>query len=82
MDCRQTLRENETFLKILQASHQEKQKLNLIIDENGMSRREGFIKLINTNTALPFIELEDGTKIEMRSIIAVNGIFLPEYGEC
>ena len=29
-----------------------------------------------------FIEMKDGEKISIKNIIAVNGIFLPEYGEC
>lgn len=82
MDTRVTLNVNEAFLEILESCFQKKEKLHLIIDENGMVRTEGFISAINKNSSGAFIELKDGRKIDLKTIVAVNGIFRPEYGEC
>lgn len=82
MDCRLTLKTSETFLDLLNASAQKKEKVNLLIDENGMTRMEGLIRAMHNNKGIVSIEMENGDKIELNKIIAVNGIFLPEYGEC
>ena len=81
MDSRITLNTTETFLEMLQTAFQEKQKVNLLIDDNGVTRKEGLISAIY-GTSPAFIELGDGSKIDLATIIAVNGIFRPEYGEC
>ena len=81
MDFRITLNTTETFLEMLQTAFQEKQKVNLLIDDNGVTRKEGLISAIH-GTSPAFIELGDGSKIDLATIIAVNGIFRPEYGEC
>jgi hypothetical protein len=57
-------------------------KVNLLFDDGGISRAEGFVKTIHTDIPDPYIELENEIKINVKTIIAVNGIFLPEYGEC
>jgi hypothetical protein len=82
MDCRLTLGKGESFLEMLQSSYLSGQKSYLLYDENGMTRAEGFIKAIHVDAANPAIEMEDGLKIALKDIIACNGIFLPEYGEC
>ena len=38
--------------------------------------------IVRTYVPGPYIELENNLKINLRTIIGVNGIFLPEYGEC
>jgi hypothetical protein len=53
-----------------------------LFDEEGMTRAEGLIKSIQTVNTTPFVEMENGLRIAIKDIIAVNGIFLPEYGEC
>ena len=81
MDCRLTLNKSDSFLKMLQNSYLSGEKVYLLFDENGMTRAEGRIKAIENDTILT-IEMEDGLKIALRNIVAVNGIFLPDYGEC
>lgn len=81
MDSRITLNTTETFLEILQTAFQAKQKVNLLIDDCGVTRKEGLITVIHGTSPI-FIELSDGCKIDLATIIAVNGIFRPEYGEC
>jgi hypothetical protein len=82
MDCRVTLRKNENFLEVLNDSLSSRSKVNLLLDEGGISRAEGFIKLIHSDVFDPYIEFENETRINLKTIITVNGIFLPEYGEC
>lgn len=82
MDCRLTLNSGETFLELLNASYQSGQKVSLLIDDGGMTRMEGVIKAINTNFPSPVIEVEGGGEASIDKIIAVNGVFRPEYGEC
>ena len=82
MDCRLTLGVNETFLELLNASYQSGEKVYLLIDDNGIARKEGIVKKINIDIPMPFIELEDDLKISIDKIVALNGVFRPEYGEC
>lgn len=82
MDYRLTLNTAETFLNLLKTSFQSGEKVNLLVDDNGLSRHEGFIKSINTSNPETTIEMQDGKLIFLKKIAAVNGIFLPEYGEC
>jgi hypothetical protein len=54
----------------------------LLIDENGLVRTEGLIDHIRKEPSGIFIELKEGRRIDIGTIVAVNGIFRPEYGEC
>lgn len=82
MDSRETLSVNETFKVQLNEAYQSGSKVHLLIDDEGLVRAEGIIKTISPDSASPVIELESGIKVEVRKIVAVNGLFLPEYGEC
>ncbi len=82
MDTRKTLNKDETFLELLQVLYHAREKVSMIIDENGMTRAEGFIKEINAAGEPPFVLLGNGKTISLKSIIAVNGTFLPDYSEC
>lgn len=82
MDNRVTLNVDETFLEILNSCFEQKQKAFLLLDENGIVRTDGFIAAIHNDPAGFSIELDNGRKIELGNIVAVNGIFRPEYGEC
>lgn len=82
MDCRVTLRSNETFLEMLTAAQLCGQKVYLLVDDNGISRMEGFIRHIGSSGGTSFIELDNYVKVEISKIAAVNGIFLSAYSEC
>ena len=82
MDSRATLNVDENFLEILETSFQKSEKVHLLLDENGMARAEGFISAIDKNSTAASIELDSQKKIELKTIVAVNGVFRPEYGEC
>ena len=82
MDSPATLNVDENFLEILETSFQKNEKVHLLLDENGMARTEGFITAIDKNSTTASIELDGKMKIELKTIVAVNGVFRPEYGEC
>ena len=82
MDCRLTLSKGDSFLKMLEDSYQSGEKVYLLFDNNGMTRAEGLIKAIHTDNSTPFVEMENDLRIALKDILALNGIFLPEYGEC
>lgn len=82
MDIRNTLSVGEDFLPVLADCKAGKVKAEMIIDRNGLERAEGFLKNVYYQDSDPFIELEDGTIIQVKTIVAVNGLFLPSYSEC
>lgn len=83
MDCRLTLNVNETFFELLRSCYHSKAKVYLLVDDGGITRVEGFIvKIDEDNVPSEYIEMDNGIKIPVKKIIAVNGIFLPEFGEC
>lgn len=82
MDCRSTLGPGDNFTTILRDCADNAKKTALLIDENGLTRAEGFIQLIELDTADPYIELDNGKRISCSRIVAVNGIFLDDYSQC
>jgi hypothetical protein len=82
MDCRITLKRGESFFDQLQILFRSGTEVSLLLDEGGIDRAGGLIKSIQTNDEEPWMELESGVKIKLKTIIAVNGIFLTDYGEC
>lgn len=82
MDNRITLNVDETFLEILESSFKQKEKIYLLLDEKGIARAEGFILSIHKHPSGISIEMDDGRKINLKDIVAINGIFRSEYGEC
>jgi hypothetical protein len=82
MDIRTTLKSKETFIEILSNCLQDKTKVAMILDNNGLIRAEGLIKAMELNAVQPYVELQGGLKIVLGTIIAVNGIFVASYSEC
>ncbi len=82
MDKRPTLITGQTFLKLLQQLQEEKTKASMLLDCNGLIRAEGIISNIILNDAQPHLELQSGLKIDLSTIVAVNGTFTPDYSEC
>ena len=82
MDCRLTLGREDSFMKMLEDLFRSGEMVYLLYDKNGMTRAEGFIKTIHADSPTPFVEMENGLIIILKDIVALNGIFLPEYGEC
>lgn len=82
MDCRLTLHAKETFLQLLKSNHDQHTMVHLLVDDHGLERLEGWVKALYTDVPQPYVEMEDGHRVGIDKIIAVNGIFLPEFGEC
>jgi hypothetical protein len=82
MDIRTTLKNKETFIEILSNCLEEKTKVAMLLDDNGLIRAEGLIKAMELNTAQPYVELQSGLKVVLDTITAVNGIFIASYSEC
>lgn len=83
MDCRVTLNENETFLELLKAYYHSKEKVHLLVDDGGIAREEGFIMNMDDGSiSSEYIEMDSGIKIPVKKIVAVNGVFLSQFGEC
>ena len=82
MDHRITLNVDENFLKMLESSFARNEKVRLLLDENGIERTEGFITAVDKNSSTVSVELDGNRKIGVKTIVAVNGVFRPEYGEC
>lgn len=55
---------------------------SFLVDHGGLERVEGYIRSIDTAVPLPFLELENGMRILVKDIVAINGTFLSAYSEC
>jgi hypothetical protein len=82
MDVRNTLAQDETFIVILEECFSKNIKASLIVDDSGLERNQGKITSINFDSKEPYLALDNGSIILLKSIIAVNGVFLPSYSEC
>lgn len=82
MDKRLTLDIGQTFMELLQQLQSAQIKASMLYDCHGLTRAEGIIREIIFEADQPFVELQSGLTIAVSTIIAVNGIFLPEYSEC
>ncbi|MBL7697959.1 MAG: hypothetical protein JNK79_07365 [Chitinophagaceae bacterium] len=82
MEIRSTLPAGESFIDLLRKLQQDGTNASMIIDYDGLVRAEGIVTEVNTEAKRPYITLASGAKIEVTSIAAVNGVFLPEYSEC
>lgn len=82
MDVRITISPTETYLEMLTNCMNGRQKVSMLLDEDGLTRAEGIIRTIQADTINPYIEMEDGAKIVIKNIVAVNGVFHSSYSEC
>lgn len=82
MDCRKTLNIHETFEEILSAAHESGVKVDLLVDDNGLTRTDGFIRKIEKDEYGIVIMLDNNMRISLSKLIAVNGIFTQDFTEC
>ena len=68
---------NETFLEILINHKQQKINALILLEPRGVISVEGLIRIIYLDVKRPYLELESGTKILLRTIRAVNEYLLP-----
>ena len=82
MDLRTTLSVNESFMEMLIDCKNRGAKAEMILDINGLERAEGIIQQIYPDDPNPYLELQEGRTIVEKTIIAINGVFRPEYAGC
>ena len=82
MDCRLTIGENETFRGILTECMASGERVDMILDENGLDRASGRVKSVFDEDGRGFLEMEDGRKIGINTVVAVNGVFAAAYAGC
>jgi hypothetical protein len=82
MDARTTLNKEGSFLALLQHEHECNRKVNLLVDQDGISRVSGFINNIFTRNDAYYIKVDDNQEFSISQIVAVNGIFSDDYTEC
>ena len=82
MDKRGTLSANGNFMGLLKRCYDNNEKVSMILDDGGLQRKEGILKSIHLDAQPPFFELQDGTKVNLRTVVAINGTFLSDYSEC
>ncbi len=82
MDSRITLGNGESFLDTLIHAQANNEMINLIIDAGGLERIAGKVQSLKNSAGKVIATMDDGRKILLEQIVALNGIFLPDYGEC
>ncbi len=82
MDTRVTISDKQSFFQLLKQLYEDQKKVSLLYDNNGLTRYEGLISAILSGSSQPCLVMQDGTKIDIPAVIAVNGIFAPDYSEC
>lgn len=81
MNTQTTLSINETFLRVLIDCKERQINTAMILDTKGMIRAEGLIRALYLDAPKPYLELESGTKIIIKTIRAVNGTFSPSFSK-
>lgn len=79
-DVRQTISPGGSFHGLLVTLYRNGGEVHLLYDENGITRANGKIRSMDADQL--FLEMEDGTRIMIASIVAVNGLFASDYSEC
>lgn len=85
MDQRQTFSDTGELLAILTNHHIQNTFLAFLIDQNGLSRINGYIESIdkiNSTLSLVIAHALSRHRILLDEIVAVNGIFRSDYSEC
>jgi len=80
-DVRETLTVQGDFYDMVLSLFKNKEIANILFDSNGITRANGLIREISERNESPFLVIDD-LKIDIHSIIAVNGIFASDYSEC
>ena len=81
-DIRETLPAKGSFYDMVLSLWQKKETANILYDDNGLTRANGYIKYLNEQNESTYLELDNGVQININLIVAVNGIFASDYSEC
>jgi hypothetical protein len=74
----------EVFFELLKGFHTGQTHLHLLVDDDGLTRKEGIIRSITPAeaTLMTKFTLDNGYSFLLNQLIAVNGIFRSDYSEC
>lgn len=83
MDQRETFSNEAELLSVISRFFEQKLLVSLLIDQQGLSRIEGYIGAIEISDDIrkTTITVSDN-KISLEEIIAANGLFRSDYSEC
>ena len=81
-DVRETLPVKGNFYDVIYSLLKKNETANILYDDHGITRVNSKIKEVSERNDASFFALENGLKINIHSIIAVNGIFSSDYSEC
>lgn len=85
MDQRQTFADTRELLAILADLHMQNTSVAFLVDQNGLSRINGYIESIdkiNSTLSLVIVHALSRHRILLDEIVAVKGIFRSDYSEC
>ena len=84
MDTRTTFNTSEELLSIVVSIYQQKQRVALLIDRNGLTRIQGEIISIDRKEDIgkSVIHIGEYDPVELKDIIGINGLFHADYSEC
>ena len=81
-DIRETLSVTENFYNILAALYKKKEPANILYHDSGITGVSGTIMEIGEKNKSAYLVLDNGIRINICTIVAVNGTFAPDYSEC
>lgn len=84
MDQRQVFNNNMELLDFVISIKNEKRKVSLLVDKDGLTRVEGVITSITESEKVEntSINVDNGETILLKQIIGINGLFRSDYSEC
>lgn len=84
MDQRVTFRDEQQLLSIFSNLRHQDKLASLLIDEDGLTRKEGKISGIEQgeNIGKTKITVDGDEPFHLEQVIAVNGLFRDDYSEC
>lgn len=81
-DRRKTLAHNASFYSIVAECFNRGQSVHLLYDQGGLQRASGRVIRIDPPGPQCTFTLHSGQRIQLNSLIAVNGVFADDFSEC
>lgn len=84
MDSRGIVVNPAIFFSMLADRLKYKDRVSLLVDQEGITRVEGYISHIRlaTDVLQAEVSMDSGYRFIIGQVIAVNGIFRSDYSEC
>ncbi|MCS6916769.1 MAG: hypothetical protein RMK52_08260 [Chitinophagales bacterium] len=81
-DRRLTLNRNSGFYTLLKECLAAREQVRLLYDEQGIRRAEGYLLSLEEPGPDCMLVLDNGKRIPVAAVVAVNGLFADDYSEC